>query len=926
MDYRQTIQVTKTDFPMRANLPQREPEIQKWWDEIDIYRKVQEKTKGRPLYVLHDGPPYANGDIHIGHALNKVLKDMIVRFKSMSGYHAPYVPGWDTHGLPIEHAVITNEKVDRKKVGILRFRELCKAYAQKYIERQREQFKRLGVRGDWKNPYITFHAEYEARQIKVFGEMAKKGYIYKGLKPVYWSPSSESALAEAEIEYKDKRSPSIYVAFKVKDGKGKLDGETSVVIWTTTPWTLPANLAIAIHPDFDYALIEVKDQKYVVAKELLPKLEEELEWKEYTILNTFKGRELEYVTTYHPFYDRESPLILGEHVTLDSGTGCVHTAPGHGEDDFIVGQKYQLGVLSPIDDRGCFTEEAPGFEGLFYDDANKVITEKLKEKGALLKLSFITHSYPHDWRSKQPVIFRATEQWFASIDGFRQAMLEEIKRVKWIPAWGETRIYNMVRDRGDWCISRQRVWGVPIPIFYCQDCKKEIITDETIEHIYQLFLKEGSDAWYAKTEEELLPEGFTCPHCGGKHFQKEMDTMDVWFDSGSSHEAVLKQREELTWPADLYLEGTDQSRGWFNSSLSTSVAINGKAPYKAVLGHGFTLDGEGRKMSKSLGNVIVPQEVMEKLGADILRLWVASVDYTQDVRISDDILKQTAEVYRKIRNTFRFMLGNLSDFDPKKDQVPVSQWSELDRFIMLKAQQVLKKVREAYEAFQFHTVYTVIHNFCTIDLSAFYLDVSKDTLYIEPVHSPARRAIQTVMYKVLDMLVKLLTPILPHTMEEVWKYIPGTEEESVQLTLFPEVDESYFDALLEEKWEQVMVLRDEVLKALEEARKEKVIGSSLAARVHLYPTEKAEELLKQVADLDKLFIVSQVVVHPQGEKPHEKALSFENMAVYVEPAEGEKCERCWVITPERGADPKHPTLCPRCATIVNEHYPHLVQN
>ncbi|EGL82194.1 Isoleucyl-tRNA synthetase [Caldalkalibacillus thermarum TA2.A1] len=925
MDYRETLQVMKTDFPMRANLPKREPEIQKWWDEIDIYRKVQERTKGRPTYILHDGPPYANGDIHVGHALNKVLKDIVVRYKSMTGYHAPYVPGWDTHGLPIEHAVIKNEKVDRKKVGIIKFRQLCKQYAEKYINRQREQFKRLGVLGDWDNPYITFQPEYEARQIKVFGEMAKKGYIYKGLKPVYWSPSSESALAEAEIEYKDKRSPSIYVAFKVKDGKGKLDEDTEVVIWTTTPWTIPANLAIAVHPEFEYAQIRVKGQKYLVAKGLLEQLEKELEWEGYELLKTFKGEELEYVITRHPLYDRESPVILGEHVTLESGTGCVHTAPGHGEEDFYVGQKYNLGVLSPIDDRGYFTEEAPGFEGLFYDEANKVITQKLDEAGALLKLSFITHSYPHDWRSKKPVIFRATEQWFASIDGFREQMLEEIKKVKWVPAWGETRIYNMVRDRGDWCISRQRVWGVPIPIFYCQECHKEIITDETIEHVSNIFLKEGSDAWYEKEEQELLLEGFKCPHCGSTSFKKEMDTMDVWFDSGSSHEAVLKQREDLTWPADLYLEGTDQSRGWFNSSLSTSVAVNGQAPYKTVLGHGFTLDGEGRKMSKSLGNVIVPQKVMDQLGADILRLWVSSVEYTQDVRISDEILKQIAEVYRKIRNTLRFMLGNLADFDPEKDRVAREDWSELDRFIMLKAQQVLKRVRQAYEDFQFHTVYTTIHNFCTIELSAFYLDVSKDLLYTEAPQSTARRATQTVIYDILTMLVKLLTPIIPHTTEEVWKFIPGVQEESVQLTDFPEVDESYFDEGLEQKWNAFMKARDEVLKALEVARKEKVIGSSLGAKVHIYPDKANYELLKQFTNLDKLFIVSQVNLHGHEDKAPDNALSLEGMKVHVQPAEGEKCERCWVVTPDRGQDKQHPTLCPRCASIVNEHYQHLIQ-
>lgn len=921
MDYKQTLQITQTEFPMRGNLPQREPEMQAWWEEKKIYEQVQQRTKGRPKYILHDGPPYANGDIHLGHALNKVLKDIIVRSKSMSGFDAPYVPGWDTHGLPIEHAIIKNEKVDRHKVGITEFRRLCQEYALKFVENQKEQFKRLGVRGDWENPYITLKPEYEARQIKVFGEMAKKGYIYKGLKPVYWSPSSETALAEAEIEYKDKRSASIYVKFKVKDGKGVLDQDTSIVIWTTTPWTIPANLAICLHPDLEYSVVQVNNEKLVVASGLLENLEKELEWENYQVLQTFKGKELELIKAQHPFYDRESVVILGEHVTLEAGTGCVHTAPGHGEDDFYVGQKYGLDVLNPVDDKGHFTNEAPGFEGMFYDSANKEITKKLEEVGALLKLSFITHSYPHDWRSKQPVIFRATEQWFASIDGFRDQLLKAIKEVKWTPSWGETRLHNMVADRGDWCISRQRVWGVPIPIFYCTDCHVEIITDETIDHVSATFRKEGSNVWFDREAIELLPDGFKCPSCGGQHFRKETDTMDVWFDSGSSHEAVLKEREDLEWPADLYLEGSDQYRGWFNSSLSTGVATNGTAPYKAVLSHGFALDGEGRKMSKSLGNVIIPAKVMDQLGADILRLWVASVDYQSDVRISDNILKQISEVYRKIRNTLRFVLGNLEDFDPSKDRVAPENWSELDQYMMIKAQRLLEKSRKAYDQFQFHNVYSAIHNFCTIELSSLYLDISKDLLYTEPVSSTARKATQTVMYDILTMLVKLITPIIPHTADEVWKFVPGTEVESVQLTDFPEVNPSFYNDELEKKWDQFIDVRDEVLKVLEKARKDKVIGHSLGASVELYPDQTVQALLSQFDQLEKLFIVSKVEIK-SGEAPAE-AMQLEGLKAVVAAAEGEKCERCWIVTPEIGQDEKHPGLCPDCTETVNTHYAHL---
>ncbi|MFV9509967.1 isoleucine--tRNA ligase [Tepidibacillus sp. LV47] len=920
MDYTKTLNLLKTDFPMRGNLPNKEPEIQKWWDEVDIYHKVQEKQKGKPKFILHDGPPYANGDIHIGHALNKVLKDFIVRFKTMQGYDAPYVPGWDTHGLPIEHAIIKNQKINRHEISPIEFRNMCRDYALSYVEKQKEQFKRLGVRGDFDNPYITLKPEYEARQLRVFGEMAKKGLIYKGLKPVYWSPSSESALAEAEIEYKEKKSPSIYVVFEVVDGKGKLPKGSNIVIWTTTPWTIPANLGISIHPEYQYVLFKANNQQYLVAKELLDQVKAEIGFEEVEILQEFKGEELEGVLCQHPFYDRTSLVMLGEHVTLDAGTGCVHTAPGHGEDDFYVGQKYGLDVLSPIDDQGKFTSDAPGFEGMFYEDANKEVTKKLDEVGKLLKLGFIKHQYPHDWRTKQPVIFRATEQWFASIDKIRQQMLEEIKNVKWVPHWGEQRLHNMIAERGDWCISRQRIWGVPIPIFYCQDCGETILNDDTINHLIKLVEKEGTNVWFAREAHELMPEGYQCPSCGGTHFRKETDIMDVWFDSGSSHEGVLTQREELRRPADLYLEGSDQYRGWFNSSLSTSVAVTGKAPYKAVLSHGFTLDGEGRKMSKSLGNVIVPQKIMDQLGADILRLWVASVDYQADVRISDNILKQISEVYRKIRNTLRFLVGNLEGFDPKTDKVPLDKMNELDKYAMMKTKLLIDKVIKAYDEYEFHTVYQSIHNFCTVDMSAFYLDIVKDRLYIQPLHSPSRKAAQTVLYEVLLALVKLIAPILPHTADEVWKYIPGVEEISVQLTEMPDWSHIEVDQQLMEKWNRFLKVRDEVLKALEVARKDKVIGHSLQAAVYIYPSQEVAELLRQFDELDKLFIVSQVYVHDH-EAPAD-AMELEGLHVLVTPAEGEKCQRCWVVSPEVGK--KHEELCPSCADIVEKHYSHLV--
>ncbi|PKR78553.1 isoleucine--tRNA ligase [Halalkalibacillus sediminis] len=912
MSYKDTLLMPQTDFPMRGNLPKREPEMQQKWEEENIYEKVQKRTEGRPLFVLHDGPPYANGDLHMGHALNKILKDFIVRYKSMAGYHAPYVPGWDTHGLPIEVSLTKKKKIDRKKMSVAEFRKKCEEYALGQIDSQRTQFKQLGVRGDWENPYITLEGRFEAQQIKVFGEMAKRGYIYKGKKPVFWSPSSESALAEAEIEYQDKRSPSIYVSFQVTDGKGVLEGDEKFVIWTTTPWTIPANMAVALHPELNYSVVEANGSKFVIAEELLDEVAENLEWKDMNILKTFKGRELEYIVTRHPFYDRDSLIILGDHVTTETGTGCVHTAPGHGEDDFWIGQQYGLDVLCPVDGKGVFTDEAPGFEGQFYDKANKEITEKLQEVGALEKLDFMIHSYPHDWRTKKPTIFRATSQWFASIKDFREQILDEIKEVNWHPEWGEIRMHNMVKDRGDWCISRQRVWGVPIPVFYGEN-GEPIITDETIQHVSDLFRDHGSNVWFEREAKDLLPEGFTHESSPNGTFTKETDIMDVWFDSGSTHQAVLMERDDLDRPADLYLEGSDQYRGWFNSSLSTSVAVTGKAPYKGILSHGFTLDGNGRKMSKSLGNVMVPSKVMKQLGADILRLWVASVDYSADVRVSDEILKQVAEVYRKIRNTFRFMLGNLHDYDPTYNMLLENELEEVDRYMLIRLQEVVRKVRKAYDEYDYSVIYHTINNFCTIDLSSFYLDFAKDILYIEEADDKRRRSIQTVYHEILITLTQLLSPILSHTADEVWNFIPGVQAESVQLTDMPEAREISNESMIREKWEAFMNIRENVLKALEESRADKVIGKSLEAKVTIVPKdEETYDLLKEMPYLNQFLIVSEVVVA----QSHDLAKSYDQVSVAIEKHKGEKCQRCWVASHSVGKDEEYPDLCERCAEVV----------
>lgn len=923
MKTKETLQLGKTGFPMRGNLPNREGQWEKEWEENKIYEKRQELNEGKPTFVLHDGPPYANGNIHIGHALNKISKDIIVRSKSMSGFRAPYVPGWDTHGLPIEQ-VLTNKGIKRKEMTMAEYRKKCEEYALSQVDKQRDDFKRLGIAGEWDNPYITLTPDYEAAEIRVFGKMAEKGYIYKGLKPIYWSPSSESSLAEAEVEYKDVKSPSIFVAFKVKDGKGILDTDTSFIIWTTTPWTLPANQGISANPAYTYVVVEAAGKKYVVAKDLLDNVAKELDWTEPKIIKEVSGKDLENMTAQHPFYDRESLVILGDHVTLDAGTGLVHTAPGHGEDDYFAWKRYRNDIISPVDDRGVMTADAPGFEGVFYDKVNPMVTELLEKNGALLKLEFFTHSYPHDWRTKKPIIYRATPQWFASIDKFRQDILDEIEKVDWIIPWGKTRLYNMIRDRGDWVISRQRAWGVPLPIFYGED-GEAIITPETTEHVAQLFAEHGSNVWFEREAKDLLPEGFTHPSSPNGEFTKETDIMDVWFDSGSSHEAVLRQRDNLTFPADMYLEGSDQYRGWFNSSITTSVAINGVAPYKSVLSQGFTLDGEGRKMSKSLGNTIVPDKVIKQMGADILRLWVSSVDYEADVRVSMDILNQVSEVYRKIRNTMRFLLANTTDFEPAKHAVAYDELRSVDKYMLVRLNEVIKTIREeGYEKYDFTQIYKTVVNFLTGDLSSFYLDFAKDVVYIQAEDSYERRCMQTVFYQAAVALTKLLTPIIPHTTEEIWTYLKE-EEEYVQLAELPSYEEYPNQGELLDTWKAFMDFRDKVLKALEEARNEKVIGKSLEAKVTIYPNEQVAVLLTALdADLAQLLIVSPDSFSISKDAAPENALAFDDVAILVEKAEGEVCDRCRQVRTTVGEDEKLPTLCASCAHIVEENYPEAV--
>ena len=864
-DYNKTLNLPSTEFPMRAGLPTREPEALKAWNESNLYKELLKHNEGKPVYTLHDGPPYANGIIHMGTALNKSLKDFVLKYKNMTGYKAPYVPGYDMHGLPTELKARKAAGVNsNERISALELRKMCREFAIGFADDQRKQFERLGVLGEWDNPYLTLKNEYVAKQVEVFGEMANKGYIYKGLKPVYWCSECQTALAEAEIEYSEDPCYSIYVKFPVIEDNGKLSAlgadisKTYFVIWTTTTWTLPANLAICVGPEYEYSVVKANDEYYILATELINSTLSAAEISDYEIVGKIKGSELEYMKAAHPFIERESLVIVGDHVTLESGTGCVHTAPGHGVDDFEVCRKYpEVGMVVPVDNKGILTEEAGMFAGLTTDNANKEIAKWLEANNYLFAISKIIHQYPHCWRCKYPILFRATEQWFCSISDFADDAIKAIESVEWVPAWGEDRIKNMVRDRSDWCISRQRTWGVPIPIFYCEDCGKELINPTTIAKIVEIFKAEGADAWYAKSASELMPEGCKCSECGCTNFKKETDIMDVWFDSGVSHAAVLDNRDYLDSPADLYLEGADQYRGWFQSSLLTSVATKGVAPYKTVVTHGWVVDGEGKKMSKSLGNTISPDEIVNQYGADILRLWVASSDYHADIRISKDILKQLSEIYRKIRNTARFILGCISDFNPDTDMVEDSVLEEIDIFALAKLDELVKKCREAYDNFEYHLIFHAIHNFCVVDMSNFYLDVLKDRLYVCAKDSVTRRAAQTTIYRILDTLTRLIAPILSFTADEIWQFMPHQASHDKRNVLFNEIPaaKDNTDAAFMARWDKIHLIREDVKKALENARNAKVIGSSLDAKVTLYATGEYYDFAVSLGELLKTVLI-----------------------------------------------------------------------
>ncbi|HGI3647812.1 TPA: isoleucine--tRNA ligase [Streptococcus agalactiae] len=924
MKLKETLNLGQTAFPMRAGLPNKEPQWQEAWDQADIYKKRQALNEGKPAFHLHDGPPYANGNIHVGHALNKISKDIIVRSKSMSGFRAPYVPGWDTHGLPIEQ-VLAKKGVKRKEMDLAEYLEMCRDYALSQVDKQRDDFKRLGVSADWENPYITLTPDYEADQVRVFGAMADKGYIYRGAKPVYWSWSSESALAEAEIEYHDIDSTSLYYANKVKDGKGILDTDTYIVVWTTTPFTVTASRGLTVGPDMEYVVVAPvgSERKYLLAEVLVDSLAAKFGWENFEIVTHHTGKELNHIVTEHPWdTEVEELVILGDHVTTDSGTGIVHTAPGFGEDDYNVGIANGLDVVVTVDSRGLMMENAgPDFEGQFYDKVTPLVKEKLGD--LLLASEVINHSYPFDWRTKKPIIWRAVPQWFASVSKFRQEILDEIEKTNFQPEWGKKRLYNMIRDRGDWVISRQRAWGVPLPIFYAED-GTAIMTKEVTDHVADLFAEYGSIVWWQRDAKDLLPAGYTHPGSPNGLFEKETDIMDVWFDSGSSWNGVMNARENLSYPADLYLEGSDQYRGWFNSSLITSVAVNGHAPYKAVLSQGFVLDGKGEKMSKSLGNTILPSDVEKQFGAEILRLWVTSVDSSNDVRISMDILKQTSETYRKIRNTLRFLIANTSDFNPKQDAVAYENLGAVDRYMTIKFNQVVDTINKAYAAYDFMAIYKAVVNFVTVDLSAFYLDFAKDVVYIEAANSPERRRMQTVFYDILVKLTKLLTPILPHTAEEIWSYLEHEEEEFVQLAEMPVAQTFSGQEEILEEWSEFMTLRTQAQKALEEARNAKVIGKSLEAHLTIYASQEVKTLLTALnSDIALLMIVSQLTIADEADKPAD-SVSFEGVAFTVEHAEGEVCERSRRIDPTTRMRSYGVAVCDASAAIIEQYYPEAV--
>ena len=894
-DYKDTLLLPKTDFPMRGNLGVKEVEIQQRWNDLDLFNKVQEKNKNNLKYIFHDGPPYANGDIHAGTALNKILKDFIIRYQTMKGRHVFYQPGWDTHGLPIEVS-LQRLGVDRKKMSKVEFRKKCEEFALTQVERQKAQFVRLGILSDWDNPYLTLTPDYEERQIRLFAKMVESGLIYRGQKPIYWSPSSESALAEAEIEYHDVTSDSIYVAFKLVNAKDELK-DANIVIWTTTPWTLPANLATSAHPRLEYVLVKVNDDKFIVGKSRLEALVEILGWQDHKVLKTFKGSELENLEYKHPLYNRHSPIILGEHVTDEDGTGLVHTAPGHGADDFIVGVKYNLDILSPVNEEGYLTEEAGEFQGLFYDAANPKIVERLKEEGALLHHSKFNHSYPHDWRTRKPVIFRATPQWFASIDKLKTRLLDVINsEVVWKPKWGQIRMNNMISDREDWCISRQRVWGVPIPIFYCEN-GEPILDFDIINHVADLFREHGSNVWYEKEAKDLLPKGYTNPNSPNGIFTKEEDTMDVWFDSGTSFLTLGGKQSEI------YLEGSDQYRGWFNSSLINSVAYMDKAPYKKVISHGFVLDSKGQKMSKSLGNTIDPNKVANQVGADVLRMWVASVNYENDVPLSNEILKQASENYRKIRNTFRFMLGNLNDFKPERDYIGFSMRGNLNRVLTIKSIELSNEVVKSYDNYDFERVIRLIMPFVINDISAFYLDYTKDILYILDEHNFERRSVQSTIYDILLRLLKLLTPIIPHTTSEVYQYLPHKEFEDIYLEDMPKVYEHKFSKYLED-FELFEEVREEFLKQIEVARSEKLVSKTLQADVVItMPKTHLDAINELEINLLQVLMVASIDV-----------LVGDMIKVEVTKSNNLTCSRCWNLVPKLNED----EVCPRCEDVLKK--------